>query len=206
MARKRSCRGQDRRERSKPKRRIFVATEGVTEYIYFNKLKTEVGAQNVDVLKSTTKTDPRSVRNRLAKYKPKHGDIRADDERWLVIDKDDHDLGAVFSAADRRKYLFADSNPCFELWLIMHYKALHEVSGLEGSAAVSGCEKVIDVLRKQVESNYEKTDYKVSCYVDRCKLAINNAEKTDKDKDTAWMNAIGTRVYKLADSIRNSST
>lgn len=206
MARKRSCRGQDRRERSKPKRRIFVATEGVTEYIYFNKLKTEVGAQNVDVLKSTTKTDPRSVRNRLAKYKPKHGDIRADDERWLVIDKDDHDLGAVFSAADRRKYLFADSNPCFELWLIMHCNALHEISGLEGSAAVGGCEKVIDVLRKQVESNYEKTDYKVSCYVGRCNLAIDNAEKTDKDKDSAWMNAIGTRVYKLADSIRNSPT
>lgn len=83
MARKRSRRDKGTRDRRKPKKRIFIATEGVTEYIYFNKLKTEIGAKNVDVLKSTTKTDPGSVRKRLASYKPKDGDIRANDDRWL---------------------------------------------------------------------------------------------------------------------------
>ena len=202
MARKKSPRSKERRDRRKPKKRIFIATEGVTEYIYFNKLKTEVGARNVDVLKSTTKTDPGSVRKRLANYKPKDGDIRADDDLWLVIDKDDHDLNSVFSEADRRKYRFADSNPCFELWLIMHCKALHQLPGLEGSAAVGGCDKVIEELRKRIEPNYQKTDYKVSCYIERLETAMNNAEKTDKNKDAAWMNTVGTRVYKLADSIR----
>ena len=206
MAGRRSRRRKGKQARRKPKKRIFIATEGETEYIYFNKLKTEVGAENVDVLKSTTKTDPGSVRKRLAKYRPKDGDIRANDDLWLVIDKDDHDLDSIFSEADRRKYLFADSNPCFEIWLIMHCKALHQIPGLEGSAEVGGCEKVVEALRKHVEPNYHKTNYNVSAYVERSDAARTNAERTDKQKNATWMNTIGSRVYKLAQSIIDSST
>ena len=206
MARRAPRRRKGKSAKGKPQKRIFIATEGETECIYFNELKKELRAANVDVLKSTTKTDPGSVRKRLANYKPKDGDIRANDDLWLVIDKDNHDLNSIFSEADRRKYRFADSNPCFELWLAMHCKALHQLPGLEGSAAVGGCDKVIEVLRQRIEPNYQKTDYKVSCYVERLKTAITNAEKTDKDKDAAWMNTVGTRVYKLAESIRRSPT
>lgn len=202
MARRASRRRQGKSAKGKPQKRIFIATEGVTEYKYFNELKKKLRAGNIDVLKSTSKTSPQQVRSRLAKYKPKDGDIRANDDLWLVIDKDDYDLDSIFSAADRKKYLFADSNPCFELWLIMHCQALHQLPGLEGSAAVGGCDKVIEELRKRIEPNYQKTDYKVSCYVERLKTAINNAEQTDEDKGAAWMNTVGTRVYKLADSIR----
>ncbi len=166
MARRRQRRGKGKRENRKPKQRIFIATEGETEYIYFNKLKTEVGAENVEVLKSTTKTDPGSVRKRLANYRPKNGDIRDDDDLWLVIDKDDHDLNSIFSEADRRKYRFADSNPCFELWLILHCKTLQQLPGLEGSAAEGGCDKVVEFLTKNVDSKYHKTKYDVKAYVD----------------------------------------
>ena len=206
MARKRSRRGIDKSVKRKPKKRIFIATEGVTEHIYFNKLKTELGAGNIDVLKSTSKTSPQQVLSRLAKYQPKDGDIRADDDLWLVIDKDDHDLNVIFSAADMRKYLFADSNPCFELWLIMHCKALHQLPGLEGSAAVGGCSKVIEELRKHIEPNFQKTKYNVSAHVGRCEIAIVNAKNSDKFKNETWMNFIGSRVYKLAQSIIDSSS
>lgn len=206
MARRRSLRGKGRSAKGKPKKRIFIATEGVTEYIYFNKLKRELRAGNIDVLKSTSKTSPDKVLQRLKKYKPKDGDIRTIDDLWLVIDKDDYDLNAIFSAADRRQYLFADSNPCFELWLIMHCKALHQIPGLEGSAAEGGCEKVIEALRKHVETNYHKTRYNVTAYIERRDVAKDNAEKTDRDNNSAWMNAIGTRVYKLTQSIIDSST
>lgn len=202
MAKRRSRRGKAKSAKGKPKRRIFVATEGVTEYIYFNKLKRELRAGNIDVLKSTSKTSPDRVLQRLKKHKPKDGDIRTIDERWLVIDKDDHDLNTIFSAQDRKKFLFADSNPCFEMWLMLHCRPLDKMRGLEGSTAVGGCDKVIDELRKRIEPNYQKTNYKVSCYVERRETAIQNAEKTDKDRHAAWMNNVGTRVYKLAESIR----
>ena len=205
MARQRSRRETDRSARKKPKKRIFISTEGVTEYIYFNKLKTELRAGNIDVLKSTSKTSPKQVLSRLAKYQPKHGDIRAGDDLWLVIDKDDRDLSAIFSTADFRKYLFADSNPCFELWLIMHCKALHEVQGLEGSAAVGGCDKVIEELRKHIDPNYHKTNYQVDAYVDQRKVAIANAKTADSNRGDRWLNQIGSRVYKLAQSILDSS-
>jgi len=201
-----SRRGKSKSAKGKPKKRIFIATEGVTEYIYFNKLKRELRAGNIDVLKSTTKTSPDKVLQRLKKYKPKDGDIRTIDDLWLVIDKDDHDLNAIFSAADRRKYLFADSNPCFEIWLIMHCKAIHQIPGLEGSAAVGGCEKVIEALRKHVEPNYHKTKYNVSTYVDRLDVAKENSKNTDVCKNEWWMNTVGTRVYKLANSIRDFAT
>ncbi len=205
MTRRKSIHGKGKSAKGKPKKRIFIATEGVTEYIYFNKLKRELRAGNIDVLKSTSKTSPDKVLQRLKKHKPKDSDIRTIDDLWLVIDKDDHDLNAIFSAQDKRKYQFADSNPCFEMWLILHCKPLHKLQGLEGSAAVGGCEKVIEALRKHVEPNYHKTKYNVSAYVDGREFAKDNAEKTDRDKNAAWMDAIGSRVYKLVQSIIDSS-
>lgn len=205
MARRRSHRGKGASARGKPKKRIFIATEGVTEFIYFNQLKRVLRAGNIDVLKSTSKTSPDRVLQRLKKYKPKDGDIRTIDDLWLVIDKDDLDLDSIFSVADRRKYLFADSNPCFEIWLIMHCKALHQMPGLEGSAAVGGCDKVIQALKQQVELNYDKTNYDVSRYVECCKTAIENSKLTDKQQNDLWMNTVGSRVYKLVQSIMDSS-
>ncbi len=164
-------------------------------------LKRELRAGNIDVLKSTSKSTPDKVLQRLKKYKPKDGDIRKIDDLWLVIDKDDNDLNAIFSAEDIRKYRFADSNPCFELWLILHCKPLDRLQGLEGSAAVGGCDKVIEALKKHVDPNYLKTKYNVSAYLDSLESAIKNAEKTDSNKQATWMNTVGTCVYKLADSI-----
>ena len=201
MTRRKSHRGKGNSDNGKPRKRIFIATEGVTEYLYFNMLKRELRAGNIDVLKSTSKTSPEKVLQRLKKYKPKDGDIRTIDERWLVIDKDDHDLNAIFSAQDKRKYRFADSNPCFELWLILHCKPLDGLKGLAGSAAVGGCDKVIEALKEHVEPSYHKTKYDVTAYTSRLQNAMKNAERTDRDRQAAWMNTVGTRVYKLADSI-----
>ena len=206
MARRRSRRGKDKSAKGKPKKRIFIATEGVTEYLYFKEIKQKLRAGNIDVLKSTSKTSPRQVAERIKAYKPKKGDVRREDERWAVIDKEERNLSEQISSALRKNLYIGDSNPCFEMWLILHCQPLDKLPGLEGSATVGGCDKVIEALKKQVEPNYQKTDYDVCCYAEHWESAIENSKRTDKQRNEIWMNCVGSRVYKLAQSIIDSST
>ena len=67
-------------------------------------------------------------------------------------------------------------------------------------------EKVIEALRKHIEPNYHKTKYNVSAYVERREVAIENAKNSDKCRNETWLNQIGSRVYKLVESIINSAT
>ena len=205
MGRKRSRSGTGKSKNRFPSKRFFIATEGVSEYIYFKEVKKQLRARNMEVLKPTPQTSPEDIVERVRRYRPKKGDIRGEDERWAVIDKDGHDLPELVARAQRKRLFVADSNPCFEIWLILHFKPLNKLKGLEGSAAVGGCDKVIDELRERFDRMYHKTRYDVSSYVELWETAMANAEITDRRNDEQWMNSIGTRVYKLAQSIIDSS-
>ena len=205
MGRKRSRTGTGKSRNRKPRKRIFIAAEGVTEYLYFRAIKQKLRAGYVDVLKSTSKTSPKQVAKRIKAYKPIKGDVRREDERWAVIDKEKHNLSEEVPRELRKRLCFADSNPCFEMWLILHCKPLNRFRGLEGRAEVGGCDKVIELLKRQVEPNYDKTSYDVSCYVKRCENAIENSKLSDKQRHELWINFVGSRVYKLVESIINSS-
>jgi hypothetical protein len=70
------------------------------------------------------------------------------DEVWCVVDVDDFELaGAVASAADGR-VLLAVSNPCFELWLLLHFD--------ECKAHVDGAADAALRLRRHLPA-YDKT-------------------------------------------------
>lgn len=42
------------------------------------------------------------------------------DEIWCVADVDEYDIGAAATAATRSGVELAVSNPCFEVWLLLH--------------------------------------------------------------------------------------
>jgi hypothetical protein len=48
--------------------------------------------------------------------------IRGDfDEVWCVVDTDEFDVAKAAKLADKLKVRLAVSNPCFELWLLLHF-------------------------------------------------------------------------------------
>lgn len=112
-------------------------------------------------------------------------------------------MNNVAQEAKQKNYHLADSNPCFELWLLLHYKRLNELKGLEG-AATDGCKSVEKELKK-FDSTYAKSKYDTSKYIKNIDKAIKNAKRTDTQSQDRWLNQIGTRVYRLAKSIVDSS-
>lgn len=145
-----------------------------------------------------------SVLNRLDKErKPRSGKS----EYWAVVDHDRRpieELGAFAKRARSKGYFIADSNPCFELWLILHFNALNKISGLTGRAEAIGCGSVETTLR-QYDDSFSKSRYDVAKYISRIEQAISNAKANEAQREVSD-SAVGTRVYKLIESIRNSST
>ena len=123
--------------------RFFViASEGAdTERIYFEALQEFVANQgiNIRIKIEFLKRETEAVRSRSAHldvlrqldtYKRKF-EIKPQDELWLVADRDRqstklHNLAAVAQQCEQKGYGLAISNPCFELWLLLHCKDVSE--------------------------------------------------------------------------------
>ncbi|MFJ6672532.1 RloB family protein [Actinosynnema sp. NPDC091369] len=59
----------------------------------------------------------------LVRYAAKLRDRYREEFRavWCVVDVDNFDISAAAEEADRAKVNLAVSNPCFELWLLLHF-------------------------------------------------------------------------------------
>ena len=116
---------------------IVIATEGeLTERDYFEDLALDERVTHPSVeIKVLPTTEgfsaPFYVLQRLDRIRREHGMFEGD-ELWLVIDKDrwkDAQLSQVAQLASQKRYYVADSNPCFELWLLIHHRSLESYSG-----------------------------------------------------------------------------
>ena len=82
-------------------------------------------------------SDPINVKNLLQKAKREYR-FKDTDEFWLIIDRDDwgsihnHNFESlVLDCKAENNFFLAMSNPCFELWLILHLKNVNELSDTE---------------------------------------------------------------------------
>ena len=196
---------------------IVIATEGeLTEPIYFENLALDERFRhpriNIRVLPAISGlSSPKHVIDRLDKVRLEFG-IHKGDELWLVIDKDnwnDSMLSEVARLANQKGYHLADSNPAFEIWLLLHHRSLddyteEEIAELQANRRISRRTR----LEKELISicgSYSKSKLKTSDYLPFVDIAIANSRAADKNDDGRWLNHIGTRVYKLVQSIIDSS-
>lgn len=192
---------------------FFVAMEGsVTERKYFDALIKKYSLRNVRLLKkAATRSSPIDVIKRLERQigrRKKDHEVTLDERYWAVFDSDGRtieSLKIVSSRAARKNIKLAASNPCFELWLLLHYGSLSSQSGLEGSAATGGCDSVIDYLKRRFDNNYKKSAFNSTKYIEKMPAAIQNAKTCDSNNVDAWMDNVSSRVYKLVESIMDSS-
>lgn len=115
-----------------PKHRILVVCEGkVTEPRYFQALQFEFKNRLVHVEIDEAAGVPLSVVKRAigladqaqAAAKQKHDDDLKFDDVWCVVDVDDHPhLTEALDLANRSGVKLAVSNPCFELWALLHFR------------------------------------------------------------------------------------
>jgi hypothetical protein len=199
----------------KSSRLIVIAAEGrATENIYFEAMRQEFCASNVQLVVLNREDDnssPANVHRQLKAFLDEYN-IQDDDQLWVVIDRDDWKekmLAEVAQLCQQNDNLrFCMSNPCFELWLILHledvaaYSDEEKLSLLENSRLSTHGTWTKYRLR-QLMCQYQEADYNPYQLLPHISIAIGRAELLDTNPKDRWPQGIGTRVYLLAKSIMN---
>lgn len=109
-----------------PRTRVVVATEGVlTEPEYLRVFDRAYGSKAIKLVVIRVGQDPRSVVERAIGEKQKGAEdsLATRDSFWAMFDKDEHTkYEEARNLAQGNGIKLAISNPCFELWGILHYQ------------------------------------------------------------------------------------
>lgn len=194
---------------------IVVAVEGaVTEQNYFKgimeKLEEDGTRLKLRVLPPRTQghSSPKHVLAQLSEYHSTFG-MEASDELCLVIDRDNQawdedEIAFVARECASKQFLLALSNPCFELWLLLHHV---DVSAENEQQKQKILENKKGFLKKEigrVKGGYKTSKLKLDDFWEYTDLAISRAKVLDVEPQHRWPNAIGTRVYLIVEKIRET--
>ena len=206
-----------RHEATRDSRLIVIAAEGErTEKIYFEALRAYARNSRVHIKilerdeENRHNSAPEYVLEQLTQYKTEHA-LEQDDELWLVIDRDDWKLTALRVVAQKcaqdAAFHMALSNPCFELWLLLHLEDVSSISDEEKKRILKNNREGTNdpylkrEVRRLMGGSYNESRYDAFVLVPHVHDAISRAERLDVDKQSRWPQELGTRVYLLAQSI-----
>lgn len=200
---------------------IVIATEGrKTEQQYFEAVRTKcesLGSRlKVEVIppdehdRDPTHSSPKHVLDQLSSYKKQYG-LNSHDELCMAIDRDkqswtEAELSWVAAECSKKQFLLALSNPCFEIWLLLHLVDISTFSDdqkrrllenrREGSRDSYIKLELSRMLEKAVISDLDIEDY-----WENTSLAIERAEELDVAPSERWPNDLGSRIYLLMKKI-----
>lgn len=195
-------------------RLIVIASEGLhTENKYFRDLASKEYFPNpkvhVEVLpRKETASSPNKVIQQLDQFRREYK-LKRQDELWMVIDFDKWGgkaLSEIAAICTTKNYRLAVSNPCFELWLLLHLKSLDEypqtiINEFLDNPKVSRKRCRLDEELLTLLGSYNKSNPDTSQFLPNVELAIQRAKCIDKHPEHRWPNSLGTRVYLLAENI-----
>ena len=193
---------------------IVIASEGQNpERQYFEDLVSPENYPNPRVYLEVIERDPgpfspSHVLESLNKFRREYG-LSAEDELWIVIDRDrwtPRELSTVCTQCRQKGYRTAVSNPCFELWLLLHVKQMDEYSPEEilqleqNLRQPNNRTRIEEELRRSLGS-YRKNNIESSRILTGLPVAIAQARSLDVDPDNRWPNRLGTHVYRLVERV-----
>jgi hypothetical protein len=201
--------------------KLFILSyEGtVTEKKYFQDFRASKYFNNSGVIEivplkrpKDKGSDPFSVKKLLKEAKKEYG-FKDTDEFWLIVDRDDwesiHKLSfeqLVIECKNENNFYLAMSNPCFEIWLVLHLKNLTEFSEEEKALiydnAKTGNKNYIDILIGQLQGGdrgYNKRP-NPKIYLSLTKVALKRAKALDNLEED-YPKSIGTHLYKLIEKL-----
>ncbi len=186
-----------------PKPIILVVSEGeVTEPEYIRGLQRACRNPRVTIEVAPEHGDPKFLVEHAKRYKEQartkadqEGDDNlAYDSVWCVFDRDEHPrFGEALEMARDNGIRLAISNPCVELWLLLHFR---ESPGAQPRARIR-------VMLSRYVPTYDKhVDY--ATYSAGYTQAVARASKMDQDAEAANESHRNptTGVYRLTELIR----
>lgn len=184
----------DGRGRRQPVRRsartALVYCGGVsTEPVYFEGLKDAFRGRHITIKIRSEGLDPQRLVRAAAMYRDHRPG--AFDEVWCVVDVDEFDIASAVREAKRHRIHMAVSNPCFELWLLLHH------ADCRGHCA--GYADVVARLKRHVPA-YDKARLDFGDYAE----GVGDAVKRGRDLDPSGaghQRNPSTGVWRLVETI-----
>jgi hypothetical protein len=177
---------------------FVIATEGKeTEKQYFemfqsSRVKVEILATGDD-----GRSAPQYVLERLDIFWVQY-DLNEDDMLWLVCDVDrwgEPNLSSVCRESTQKGYGLAISNPCFEVWLCLHFEDLNpqDVTCKDFKARL-----------RMILNSYNSSKLDLSVYEPNIVNAISRAKNLHPISPQNWTPTLGTYVYRLVEALMTS--
>ena len=209
----------ERHEAFRDARLIVIASEGKdTERIYFKALAKEYTNPRVHVhilersVDEQNNSSPEHVLKQINDYKG-HYELESDDELWLVVDRDrwtEAMLSHVATECAQDNFMHvALSNPCIELWLLLHLvdatllTTEEQQLWIENRRRSKNADPYLKVRLRQEMGSYHESSYDAKMLIEHVEVAITRAKSMDKNPADRWPQTLGTRVYLLAESVMN---
>lgn len=189
-----------------PKPMILVVCEGeISEPEYLKGFSKHQRNPRVQILIKENRGSPRAIvefaktqkKEAEKRAKSEHDDNLLFDEIWCVFDVDEHSsLSDAKQMARDNELNLAVSNPCFELWLLLHFR---EPPGNRD------CNKMEQLLKKHLKNYNKNVDY--SAYESDYEVAVQRANRLEQsalDDGDEGRNP-STGFHRLTDSIRKAT-
>ena len=178
-------------------RKLFViAVEGIkTEPQYFAFFNNPQSVIRVKCLRGkTASSSPEHVLKLMKDYLKKEN-LKADDEAWLIVDRDqwlEEQLALLYKwSLQNNNHHFALSNPKFEYWLLLHF---------EDGASIESSNDCSNRLKRYLK-RYDKGIEANKITLPRIKEAVRRAKLRDTPPCEDWPRKFGTTVYRLVQKL-----
>jgi len=182
--------------------RFLIACEGESEKLYFEALRDAMRNPSISVkiINEAHRSDPLQVVKKAKEVSAiKNKKSTLFEHIWVIIDADVADR---FEKANKNAIKFcifvAHSNPCFELWLMLHYK---------NQSSFITSEQTIRLLKEE-NSSYDKTNNKffknLVRDIEKVKTAMKNSkllQSMHEQNGNLKQSNPSTGVYELVEKI-----
>lgn len=211
------------RQRKDPVTFYVIASEGTeTEPAYFEYVSILLSRLSIGRLikveplrRSDSDSSFIRVIKQLDDYKRMYS-LKAGDELWCLIDRDNIPIKNAAQAAklcSQKNYEFCLSTPCFELWLLLHFKDLSaftadELNGfLENKKRIASRTVLEHALNEEIKTVLGKSYSKSSLppeLLEYLPVAMQRAFSGRLDSNHWTFTALCTRVHVLVQRIFNA--
>lgn len=140
-------------------------------------------------------SSPEHVMDRLEEYARTY-DLGQDDQMWLVLDTDKwtksgrpiQTLTEIMRRCTQKRFGVALTNPCFELWLLLHFKE-------PADPPLDECDGVVRQLRAAAGSYNKKRVFALELTDARVADAISRAERSEPESNRTIPDPGSTGVH-----------
>ncbi len=144
------------------------------------------------------KSAPVHVKERLEKFTLDYT-LEDNDTLWICIDRNgwpEDELKSIFGDCIKKNFKIAISNPCWELWLLLHFE------GLSADWTLTACQAVCERLKTKIGSGTGKRLCRtLTITEEQVRDAITRAKAIDLNEHDLVPQVPTTRVYKILEEL-----